>query len=233
MEALEIGAGALLMDEDTSATNFMIRDRRMQELVSKEKEPITPFIDKVRQLYEERGISTVLVIGGSGDYFDVADRAICMVEYVPEEVTEEVKRIAHAHRTERRAEGGERFGQVTERIPLSGSFDPSSGKREIKISSRGLQTISFGVHTIDLGAVEQLVEVGQTRAIGGAIHCATRYMDGQMTLREITGMVMRDIREKGLDIIGPWPSGEYAMFRELELAAAINRLRTLRVEQRR
>ncbi|UCC91601.1 MAG: ABC-ATPase domain-containing protein, partial [Candidatus Aenigmatarchaeota archaeon] len=77
IESLEAGAQALLIDEDTSATNFMIRDHRMQELVSKDKEPITPFIDKARQLHKDFGVSTILVIGGSGDYFDVADHVIC------------------------------------------------------------------------------------------------------------------------------------------------------------
>ena len=79
-EAIEIGAQVLLLDEDTSATNFMIRDRRMQMLVAKDKEPITPFVDKVRQLYDDLGISTVLVMGGSGDYFKVADNVIRMRE---------------------------------------------------------------------------------------------------------------------------------------------------------
>ncbi|MEO1070616.1 MAG: ABC-ATPase domain-containing protein, partial [Cyanobacteria bacterium J06638_6] len=76
IEAIEAGATALLVDEDTSATNFMIRDRRMQALIAKDKEPITPFIDQIRQLYDDYGVSTILVMGGSGDYFDVADTVI-------------------------------------------------------------------------------------------------------------------------------------------------------------
>ncbi|KAB1986390.1 ATPase, partial [Haemophilus parainfluenzae] len=80
---IEAGARVLLLDEDTSATNFMIRDRRMQALIAKDREPITPFIDKVRQLYLDYGISTVLVIGGSGDYFDAADTVIAMDEFRP------------------------------------------------------------------------------------------------------------------------------------------------------
>lgn len=91
IEATELGCQVLLIDEDTSATNFMIRDHRMQELVSKQKEPITPFVDKVKLLYRDRGTSTILVIGGSGDYFDVADLVICMVEYCPQDVTAESK----------------------------------------------------------------------------------------------------------------------------------------------
>jgi len=101
----------------------------MQELVVKEKEPITPFLDKARQLYRDLGISTILVIGGSGEYFDVADRVVCMVEYQPEEVTEKARAIAQKYRAERRAEGGDSFGEVIPRRPLAHSLDPSRGKR--------------------------------------------------------------------------------------------------------
>ncbi len=231
MESLEIGAHALLIDEDTSATNFMIRDHRMQELVSKDREPITPFIDKVKQLFDEKGISTVLVIGGSGDYFDVAHVVICMVGYIPVDVTREAGAIAEKFRTERTPEGGNEFGTITSRIPLARSFDPSRGKRDVKISSKGLQSIAFGTHTIDLGSIEQLVDISQTRAIGDAIHYASRYMDGKTPLKGIVNKVMKDIRTKGMDVIGPKPVGDHACFRRLELAAAINRLRSLEVFQ--
>ena len=229
MEALEAGARILLIDEDTSATNFMIRDHRMQELVSKDREPITPFIDKIRQLHRDRKVSTVLVIGGSGDYFDVADCVICMVEYKPMDMTEEARAIAEKYKAERKPEGGDRFGTVTDRIPLAGSFDPSKGKRPVKISPKGLKTILFGVHPIDLGGVEQLVDMSQTRAIGDAIHYAQRFMDGKRTLTATVDAVLKDIQEEGLDVLSPRPAGDLAGFRGLELAAAINRLRTLRV----
>jgi len=232
IEAMEVGGTVLFIDEDTSATNFMIRDHRMQELVSKDKEPITPFIDKIRQLYRERGISTVLAIGGSGDYFDVADRVICMIEYRPFEVTEESRKIAEKYSTERTPEGGESFGEVTERIPLAKSFDPSRGKREVKISSKGLQSIAFGTSTIDLGALEQLVDMSQTRAIGDAIHFATGLMEEETTLKAIVDGVLKTIGEKGLDVLDARLMGNYAAFRGLELAAAINRLRTLKVKMR-
>ena len=104
MEALEMGAKVLLIDEDTSATNFMIRDRRMQELVQKAHEPITPFIDKVRQLYQDRGVSTILVMGGSGDYFEAADTVIWMNNYRPFGVTEQA-------RTDRRKISGPSSGR--------------------------------------------------------------------------------------------------------------------------
>jgi predicted ABC-class ATPase len=232
VEALEVGAEVLVIDEDTSATNFMIRDHRMQELVSKDKEPITPFIDKVRQLHTDYGVSTILVIGGSGDYFDVADTVICMVEYVPHDMTETARAIAEKYEAERNPEGGEHFGQITERIPLIHSFDASKGRRKVKISSRGLHFIMFGRHKIDLGHIEQLVDASQTRAIGNAIHYAKKYMDGKRTLRDILECVLKDVNENP-DSTNPHPIGDYAAFRGLELAAAINRLRVLEVNQKR
>jgi len=105
-------------------------------------------------------------------------------------------------------------------------------KRQVKISSKGLQSIVFGTHTIDLGAVEQLVDTNQTRAIGDAIYYATKYMDGRRTVGEIVSNVLKATAEKGLDVLGHRPVGDYAAFRGLELAAAINRLRTFLVRKK-
>jgi predicted ABC-class ATPase len=231
IEALEVGSSLLLIDEDTSATNFMIRDQRMQELVSKEKEPITPFVDKVRQLHSGLGVSTILVIGGSGDYFEVADRVICMIDYLPHDLTDEARDVAERYRTQRKQEGGDVFGRLTHRIPLARSFDPSKGRRDVKISSKGLQSIAFGTHNIDLGEVEQLVDSSQTRAIGDAIYYAMGLMREHMTIKELVSRIMEDISQRGLDILSERPVGDYALFRAQELAAAINRLRTLEVYQ--
>ncbi|MFW6140204.1 MAG: ABC-ATPase domain-containing protein [Acidobacteriota bacterium] len=231
IEALEMGASVLLIDEDTSATNFMIRDHRMQELVSKDKEPITPFIDKIRQLYQDKEVSTVLVIGGSGDYFDVADCVICMIEYKPHDFTKQASLIADKYKAERKPEGGKTFGTIKRRIPDPKSFDPRKGKRPVKIMARGKSTIQFGIHHIDISSIEQLVDLSQVRAIGDAIHYACRYMDPKRTLQEVIQRVTNDIKEQGLDVLNPNPKGDYAEFRSLELAGAINRLRTLSVSQ--
>jgi len=232
IEALEAGARVLLVDEDTAATNFMIRDHRMQELVVKEREPITPFIDKVRQLYKEHGVSTVLVMGGSGDYFDVADTVIAMDAYAPHDVTDRAKAIAQKYQAERRPEGGDCFGDTTPRIPLARSLDPSKGRREVKISARGVKTILFGTNEIDLTNVEQLVDPSQLNAIGQALYFARQhYMDGQRTLPQILDAVMTDINRSGLDVLDRRRVGDLASFRRYELAAALNRLRTLRVAE--
>ena len=233
IEALEAGARVLLIDEDTSATNFMIRDHRMQELVAKDKEPITPFIDKVRLLFQDYGVSTVLVLGGSGDYFDVADRVIWMVEYRPQDVTERARQIAEKYRAERRPEGGESFGRLTPRVPLPEGIDPRRGKKPVKIKADGLESIQFGYQEIDLTAVEQVIDRCQVRALGDAVYYARKYMDGQRTLSQVITKVMTDLQTHGLDVLSPFPHGEYAAFRSLELAAALNRLRTFTCRQRR
>jgi predicted ABC-class ATPase len=230
MEALEAGAKLLLVDEDTAATNFMIRDRRMQQLIAKDKEPITPFIDKVRQLYTDYAVSTILVMGGSGDYFDVADTVIAMENFQPQDVTEKAKAIALANRTERTPEGGKRFGEITPRIPLGESIDPSRGHREVKLKVRDVDEVVFGTEEIDLGAVEQIVERGQLRAIAEAIVYAKRqYINERYTLPEILNRVMTDIESQGLDVLTNMPEGDLVLFRRFELAAVLNRLRTLKV----
>jgi predicted ABC-class ATPase len=230
IEMLEVGATALFIDEDTSASNFMIRDRRMQLMVSKDKEPITPLIDKIRLLHAERGVSTVLVMGGSGDYFEVADTVIAMDEYVPKEVTAEARRIVAEVNTERTREGGESFGAVRDRIPVAKSIDARRGKRDVKIRVRGTKEIDFGNQTIDLAALEQLVSSSQARAVADAlIYARENYVDNMRSLREVVELVERDFAEKGLDVLSRYPLGTYGLPRKLEVAAALNRLRSLQI----
>jgi predicted ABC-class ATPase len=224
----------LLVDEDTAATNFMIRDRRMQELIAKDKEPITPFIDKVKQLYVDYGVSTILVMGGSGDYFDVADTVIAMDNFQAYDVTKKAKEIAKNYSIDRAAEGGESFGKISQRVPIPASLDPSRGRRDVRVKVRDVDELAFGTEEIDLSAVSQIVNSGQLRAIAAAmVYAKQQYMDGKRTLAEIIDLVMADIDDRGMDILSPFPEGDFAMFRRFELAAAINRLRSLSVVAKR
>ncbi|KAJ1835686.1 hypothetical protein LPJ63_000888, partial [Coemansia sp. RSA 2711] len=93
-EGIEAQASAFLFDEDTCATNFLVRDGRMQQLVSQNHEPITPLVSRVRELWETKGVSSILVIGGCGDYLDVADTIISMHDYVPADSTAKARAIA-------------------------------------------------------------------------------------------------------------------------------------------
>jgi len=232
MEALEVGAGVLLIDEDTAATNMMIRDRRMQALVPDDLEPITPFIDRARSLFCDCDVSTVLVIGGSGDYFDIADTVVCMARYHPEDATARAQALVAAHPSGRPAHAGERFGTVRRRIPDPRSIDASKGRREAQVAADGVRAIRFGVHEIDLSAVSQVVDPAQTAAIAHGILRAKCLMDGRTSLQEAVEAVVAETESRGLDALVPYPSGGLAAFRPFELAAAINRLRTLRVGQK-
>jgi len=230
MEFIELGAKLLLLDEDTCATNFMIRDERMQELIAKENEPITPFIDRVRELYENLGISTILVMGGAGDYLDVADRVIMMKEFIPYDVSERAREIIRIHPTRRKIETSKDLRISKCRIPLPDSIDPSRG-RKVKIKARDIDEIGFGRETIDLSCVEQIVETAQTKAIGMAIYRMREdVMDGKKTIRECVDWIEERLKQSGVDFLNKGFSLDLSRPRGIEIGAGLNRLRTLKVK---
>jgi predicted ABC-class ATPase len=232
IEALEIGTELLLIDEDTSATNFIIRDARMQSLVEKEKEPITPFVDRVRQLFLEQGVSTILVMGGSGDYFDVADQVILMDQYRPHSVTKQAAEIVKQYPTQRKPEGKvNSFNGLSARHPLPESFNARRGRKETKVDIKGLSLILFGRHAIDLSALEQLVDPSQTRGIAAAMVALSRKWAKENTsLKGGISDLNALIENQGLDKLMPYRIGNLARPRVHEIAFAINRLRTLKVK---
>lgn len=231
MEALEAGTSTLLIDEDTSATNFMIRDHRMQELIAKDKEPITPFVDKIRPLYADMGVSSVLVMGGSGDYFEHADTMIAMEHFRPREVTEQAQSIAESYRAERISEDGASFGAVADRSPRPASIDPSKGKKPVDVKVRGRRHIQFGKENIDLTGVEQVIDASQTRAISQGLVYIQRHLLGErVTIAQVLERVEADVEKYGLDVLEPGYPGDLARFRRFELAAALNRLRSVEVK---
>ncbi|MFP6640797.1 MAG: ABC-ATPase domain-containing protein, partial [Myxococcota bacterium] len=176
VEAVEAGAKGLLLDEDTSATNFMLRDGRMQKLVHSDHEPITPYVDRVRELFELQGVSTVLVMGGSGDYFDVADCVIMMKNYSAADVTTEARRIAAENDSGRRPEFRGSLEAFSKRCPLAGSLVASRGRRNLKITARSRELILYGEESLDLRHLTQIVDASQTHAIAWAIHLASQHL---------------------------------------------------------
>lgn len=231
VEALEAGAGALLVDEDTSATNFMIRDRRMQELVPGTGEPITPFVDRVRDLHRRAGVSSVLVIGGSGDYLDVADRVVRMADYLPRDVTDEARAVAAALPTGRVPLAAPPFGAPRPRRVEAGSVDPRRGRRATHVRVPDDRTLLFGEGTVDLVAVEQLASRAQTRAVGQAlVLLGSRLLARTRSLPEALDALDALVAAEGLDALDGRRVGDLAAFRRHEVAAALNRLRGLRVD---
>ena len=155
-----------------------------------------------------------------------------MENYQPENVTAKAKAIALQYATDRSAEGGVSFGNINQRIPVLDSIDPSRGKREIKLNTRDVDSITIGTDEINLSAVEQLVDKGQLKAIAKAlVYLKAKYPRQQLTLAEILSKLEENVDKSGLDVITDFPHGDLAQFRSLELAAALNRLRSLQIEK--
>ena len=228
IEAIESKSKVLLIDEDTSATNFMIRDDIMQQLVVKEKEPITPFIDVAKSLYKQLGISTILVAGSCGDFFDIADLVIQMDSYEPYEVTAKAKELSR--------------GKVSLRDDLDISIDfgrvldkgsISEGPKGIKIKTLGKDGLSINKENIDLKSVEQIVDGEQINTIGMAIKfIEDKYSGKDLTIEKIADEIEKDITKNLIDIDNiKGGNGSLAMPRKQEILCAINRLRTLKIKK--
>lgn len=234
MEALEAGATTLLIDEDTSATNFMIRDHRMQQLVTRDQEPITPFIDKVKQLSEHHDVSTVLVMGGSGDYFSVADTVIMMKNYIPYNVTSEANEIMKSDPVKREPSAEEDFGKIADRQFHQISLQTRKGKRA-KTQAKGLTKILMGKTDITFDATEQLVDASQTRMIAEIIQFLDK-TEGlkDKSLNTLLDEIEAQMDQKGLASFTGFKDqhpGDIARPRRYEIAAVLNRMRTAKVTQ--
>lgn len=227
-ESLEVGTSLLLIDEDTSATNFMIRDPAMRELIPAASEPITPFVERIRPLLDERGTSTILVAGGTGAFFGVADHVIAMESYVPYDVTDKAHDIAAKDRSGTEAAAGV-FTRISERAPLAGPLD-SSDKKKRSARGRGLGLIQWGREDIDVSYLAQLVDPSQTNAVALCLEAVARELDGSLSLDQAVDHVWRRIRERGLDDLTGRDRlrGDLAMPRPQEIHGAISRYRRLR-----
>ncbi len=223
IEALECHCTCLLIDEDTSATNFMIRDHRMQKLVPDKQEPITPLLHRVRELYEKERVSTIIVTGGSGDYLAAADRVIMMDNYQTFDVTKKARALA-----------GDSLPEKIERVPfhkkpfrqIDLSIKPLPHQREAKIQVREQRLLEYGQQRVDLSHVEQLLDRGQTEAIGLLLAwCHRQNRQQKSGLVATLQQALKDVEQQGLDLLFPWKTGHLAMPRLYEVAAAANRLR--------
>ncbi|MGP3950668.1 ABC-ATPase domain-containing protein [Streptomyces sp. 7N604] len=229
VEAVEAGARTLLIDEDTAATNLMIRDARMQALVAKDREPLTPFVDLARSLHRDHDVSTVLVMGGSGDYMDVADHVLMMDAYLPSDVTARARELARVP-TGRKAEA-DAFPAVTHRRPAPASVD-SLVRGRSRVRARGTDALAFGEEQVDVRAVEQIPDRGYVTGIGFAMELLVRrgHLDGKRTLAEALDLLDRELAGGAVELLAVYDD-DCAVPRRHEIAAALNRLRSLRVNR--
>ena len=229
VESIEAGTSLLLIDEDTSATNFMIRDELMQRVIHRDMEPITPFIERIRELYDDYGISTVIVAGSSGAYFHVADTIIQMDRYVPKDITAYAKKAAESYPA---VSGPEEPAKKPDfqRCPRAGK-----GFREndrIKMKTMGREAVMINKETIDLRYVEQITDSEQVTALGYCMRYAQKHiMDGRKDLRQIVDELER-VMEKGTLAALCENSSSIscmAMPRRQEIFACFDRYRSLKM----
>lgn len=227
MEAAESGSRLLLIDEDTSATNFMIRDQLMSQVITPFEEPITPFISRVRSLYTDLGISTVIVAGSSGSYFHVADQVIQMKEYVPYDITRKAKQAAEAFPSMTGEK--EPFPSFTKRrVPKP---DPVIQKEDrVKLKAMGTSELMLSRECVELRYLEQLKDQEQTLALAYLLrYVEKKLFDGKKSLEEIGMLLEKQLREQGMESL--FERGEtiasLARPRKQEIMACVNRYRRL------
>lgn len=228
IEALGAGSPLLLVDEDTSATNLMIRDRRMRELVVAAQEPITPLIDRIQGMTETRAVSMILVMGGSGAFLDVADRVLQMDAYRCEDVTDRARLVAQQNPRQRTDLPG--FPELMSRSPIR----LRAGGDKPKTRASGLDSITLDKQIIDVSDVEQIVEPGQTEAIAWAMRGGLQDLaNARKTVAELAEEVIALIDSDGLDALVQFGARRYPAFlsrpRAVDVAAAINRYRALQI----
>lgn len=252
VEDVEAGCKAFLIDEDTSATNFMVRDALMEEVVSRDEEPITPFVERARDLWDRAGVSSVIVAGSSGAFFYVADTVVQMERYVAHDITPRVREVLAEHASA----GGEgvqkagEFKRPERRHALELSDESSGGRarhsqsrernrptngherrdRRVKVRSQGREALQVGDITCDLRLVEQIADSEQVAALAQmARYCLEHGLLRGHTVEQAVAELREQVSHGGLPAIGPASYAAYglALPREQELYACLNRLRRL------
>ena len=229
VESIEAGASLLLIDEDTSATNFMIRDELMQRVIHRDMEPITPFIERIRELYEDYGISTVIVAGSSGAYFHIADTIIQMDRYVPKDITEYAKKEAESYPV---ITGPEVPAEKPDFRRCPQPSPAFKGNDRIKMKTLSREGVMINKETIDLRYVEQITDSEQVTALGYCMRYAQKHiLNGRKDLRQVVEE-LEQVMEKGtLSALCESSSSVscMAMPRKQEIFACFNRYRGLRL----
>lgn len=233
MEALESGSSLILIDEDTSATNFMVRDRLMAQVITPGEEPITPFISRVRGMYEDLGVSSVIVAGSSGAFFHMADTIIQMKEYVPIDITQKAKEAAAACEDmgAEDAEDARKFPPFN-RKRCPGPDMALRKEDRIKMKAMGTSEISICKENVELRYLEQLKDQEQSMALAYLLKYAQlKMMDGRKDLRQIGDLLEEQLNGSGLESLFERGdvSSQLARPRKQEILACINRYRKLKI----
>lgn len=225
VEALEAGSRLLLLDEDTSATNFMIRDKVMARLVSDDREPITTLLRHIRSLYERHGVSFVIVVGSSGDYLSVADHVLQMDRYEVKDVTEAAGIICREERIEGQYPAGSLdFPDFTRALKPAGAG-------RMKMKAMGTDTVMIDRDTVDVRYLEQLADDGQTVGLAYLMGWILANQRQKTAITSLLDDMYRQIEKKGLQTFIPpnYSCGHPVLPRKQELFACLNRYRKAKI----
>lgn len=226
MEAVESGSKLLLIDEDTSATNFMIRDELMQKVICREEEPITPFIERVRSMYDDLGVSSIIVAGSSGSFFGIADTIIQMKEYVPYDITERAREAAASYPALKQQE----HFPVSDNMRAPKANQALKKDPRLKMKTMGTNEMLLAKDAIELRYLEQLIDPEQTNALAYALkYLELNRMNGSRTVPQLLDDVEALTASKGLSALydKEYVRSGLAMPRRQEIAACLNRYRKL------
>ena len=238
VEGMEAGSKVFLLDEDTSATNFMVRDAFMQRVISREKEPITPFLERARDLYDKAGISTILVAGSSGAFFHIADTVIQMDNYMPVDITMKARELCRDYplNDNKAAEFKlPRSHRIMSKNALSkgpkkdyyGNYKVQDKPERLKVKIHGRDGFSIGKQEVDLRYIEQLIDSEQTQTLGALLKYAVeKLIDGKRSLPEIVEFLCNKLEKEGMSFLAEgYTSCGYARPRKQEIYACFNRYR--------
>lgn len=233
VEGMEAGSRVFLLDEDTSATNFMVRDTFMQEVISREKEPITPFLERAEDLYKKAGISTILVAGSSGAFFHIADTIIQMDSYHPVDISEKVRALCGKYPLNPVKAPEFRFPEshriMQKQTPAVRSHGRNADRPEqLKIKVHGKDGFLIGKQDVDLRYIEQLIDTEQTAALGLLLkYTIEKLADGTRMIDDIVKYLADQLKHKGLSFLseGSYIPCGYAMPRIQEIYSCFNRYR--------
>lgn len=226
VEGMEAGMRLLLLDEDTSATNFMVRDTFMQQVISREKEPITPFLERATDLFEKAGISTVLVAGSSGAFFHIADTVIQMDSYKAIDITKKVKELCRSFPLP--PSSVPVFSMPKAKRIMSAPAVKRDAYKELKLKIHSKDSFSIGKETVELRYIEQLADQEQTAALGELLKYAREHLiDNKKTIEQIVDLLEKKLDTEGLSGIcgGTYTPCGLARPRRQEIFSCFNRYR--------
>ncbi len=238
IEAVESDSRLLLFDEDTCATNFLIRDELIKKVLDSENEPIKPLYSTVRSMWKQHGISMIFVVGGLGVFLQKADTCLMMDNYQCKNITNKVR---------------EKLGEIAEeneisldfsaqRLLATDNFNPSyinkrlkkEVPKRIKPLRNSPKQLEYGMDLINLEALPQIVEAPQILSVGYCLLRLRKEMEIQanstQTIEYWLGWLYKMLEQQGLSFLQADYPGTISLPRKYEVAAAINRIRSLRID---